>query len=532
MYLSKSIFRRGIQCPKMLWMDKNVKEFYPDWVEPEAPEKLETGINVGEQARLYYSDNPAVINRNDYEKNRNAEMINKTEELIAAGEKVICEASFKFESNFCSVDILRVMKNGYQIVEVKSSTDKEKDKKTGEVRKKTISDIDLYDMAYQYYVVTNAGYKVEKVFLMRLDSEYIFDGKIKLKKLFALDDCTKQVKALLKRMPADIIGMFAVSMLKEEPIYRVGNHCDKPQSCDYISCCWDKKDGMPHILDIGFRMTMDKKASMKYQGYSFEDILEKSDELKLSDLQQKQVDGIVNPDPKLKYYNKDGINTFLNGLTPPIYHLDFETFQQAVPDLIGVSPYQQIPFQYSLHYQDDIGEEIKHKGECLAKEGTDPRKEIATRLYNDLRDIGDGTILAYNMSFERTVLLSLADWFDNPKSDEETKDMVAFFRKIADKDAEYLKDLMDPFSAGYYYHTEMKGSVSIKYVLPAVLGYNPYDDLDLIKNGGDAMNTFPILHTKEQNEIDKYRKALIEYCVLDTKAMAWVLDALWKLVRT
>ena len=93
-----------------------------------------------------------------------------------------------------------------------------------------------------------------------------------------------------------------------------------------------------------------------------------------------------------------------------MYFLDFETFQQAIPEFDGINPYKQIPFQYSLHILLKLNDKLEHK-EFLAKEGTDPRRPLAESLCHDIPK--DVCILAYNMSFEKNVIKELAETFSD-----------------------------------------------------------------------------------------------------------------------
>jgi hypothetical protein len=209
------------------------------------------------------------------------------------------------------------------------------------------------------------------------------------------------------------------------------------------------------------------------------------------------------------------IKSFLETISYPIYHLDFETFQQAIPEFKGISPFQQIPFQYSLHvqYKDDSLEHF----EFLADEGKDPRYELAKRLVKDIPT--DVTVLAYNMGFEKGVIRKLANIYD---------DLSYHLMCIHDN----IQDLMTPFQKKYYYTPAMKGSYSIKSVLPALIPEmeKAYKELDLVHNGGEAMQAFANLSKmKDKEQIQAYRKALLEYCYLDTLAMVKIID---KLVQT
>jgi len=507
----------------MLWMDQNKRDWYEETAVPGA---FETGNMVGDLAMQYFGDFVEVPRELG-----NVGMIEKTKELIAAGTTVICEASFAFDGNFCSVDILRKVDGGYELIEVKSSTDKEevKDKETregtGVFRKKPVKGIDLYDMAYQYYVLTKSGLHVRRVSIMRLHKEYTFKDALDIQKLFVLDDCTELVQKLQAEVADDIDMMKDIAMLDIEPSTLVGTRCDNPFTCGYKKWCWRPEAvPSPNVFDIGFRLHWTRKKKAFAEKLSFADILDAADEMNLNLGQRKQVQAILNPElgPAVEV---DEIRQFLDGLEYPVYHLDFETFDQAIPEYDRVQPYQKIPFQYSLHIQSEPGAKPIHKY-FLAKEGADPRLALAEALYKDIGS--QGTVLAWYMPFERGVLEDLATWFDDP---DVYGDMSARFKEIARRKTGRLQDLMIPFEKGHYYRREMGGSYSIKAVLPAILGYDPYAELTLIKHGGDAMDAFPTLHKKPQEEIDEIRQALLAYCELDTQAMVWVLEALYEAVE-
>jgi hypothetical protein len=196
--------------------------------------------------------------------------------------------------------------------------------------------------------------------------------------------------------------------------------------------------------------------------------------------------------------------------------LDFETFQQAVPEFKGISPFMQIPFQYSLHIEHEDGM-LEHK-EFLAQEGIDPREMLAQRLCEDMpRDV---TVLAYNMSFEKGVISKLAASFES---------LSEHLLHVN----ENIKDLMTPFQQKYYVTPSMQGSYSIKYVLPALVPgmEQAYKQLEGIQNGGQAMNAFANMSKLDDKEKEKMRDALLAYCKLDTLAMVRVLGKLKEVIH-
>ena len=203
----------------------------------------------------------------------------------------------------------------------------------------------------------------------------------------------------------------------------------------------------------------------------------------------------------------------MKNLYYPIYFLDFETMQPAIPEFDNSKPYQQIPFQYSLHYIEKKDGKLFHK-EFLAESGIDPRKKLAEQLVKDIPK--DVCVTAYNMMFEKGRIKELAEIFP---------DLSEHLMNIHN----HIQDLMIPFSERMYYCKDMQGSYSIKYVLPALFPDDSeldYHNLPLIHNGGEAMNIFPKIKDMSKEEQKKARYGLLKYCELDTYAMVKVWEKL------
>lgn len=213
------------------------------------------------------------------------------------------------------------------------------------------------------------------------------------------------------------------------------------------------------------------------------------------------------------YVEKENIRDFLSNLSFPLYFLDFETMQPVIPKYIRTKPYAQISFQYSLHYIENEGSELKHK-EFLAESGTDPRRALAEKLCSD---IPMGVCLtAYNKAFECTRIKELAETFP---------DLTEHLLNIKDN----IVDLLVPFQSGYYYNRAMGGSFSIKSVLPAIFPDDPeldYHNLEGVHNGGEAMTIYPKIQFMAPEEQKAARHNLLKYCELDTYTMVKVWEAL------
>jgi len=214
---------------------------------------------------------------------------------------------------------------------------------------------------------------------------------------------------------------------------------------------------------------------------------------------------------KIGLQSKEHIKHFLLSLNYPLFHFDFETFDTAVPIFDKSRPYQKIPFQYSLHIEQEEGS-IEHK-EYLAEGNSDPRLALLEQMKIDLAGTGD--IIVFNKSFEISVMRKLAE--DFPEHDE-------WLQKAIGR----IVDLADVFRPFYYYNPSQKGSYSIKQVLPAITGKS-YSELE-INNGGDASMMYFYSHilSKLENK-GEIRKNLLKYCCLDTEGMVWIVEKLRKL---
>lgn len=187
----------------------------------------------------------------------------------------------------------------------------------------------------------------------------------------------------------------------------------------------------------------------------------------------------------------------------------------SVPIFKNSSSYQQIPFQFSLHIQENIGEEAKHIS-FLHKEKSDPRRALAECLVENCGK--KGSIIVYNESFEKTRNKELSALFPDLK-----KDILAINERVV--------DLWKPFKNRALYHYKQQSSASIKNVLPAFSNLS-YDNMD-IHNGSEAMEQYLAfqrgkLTLKEEKTLFK---GLEEYCEQDTYAMVLLMDVLYKYAK-
>jgi len=256
MNLSKSRYCAGLQCPKILWLKKNKPEVEDTSAMNQAV--LDRGNEVGDLAMGYFGDFTEVAYHTDKKV-----MLTQTKQLLESGVKTICEASFAYKGNFCAVDILRVFDKHLEIVEVKSSTAVSGEDKTMENEKADteVKQVYLDDMAYQYYVLSNLGYTVNKASLMQLNKKYVRQGELNIQELFVMEDCTEKVLALQNDIESNIAAIEAVVNHSHEPEKDIGLYCKKPYGCTFQNYCWKHINALQNsIFDInGQAMHFDKK---------------------------------------------------------------------------------------------------------------------------------------------------------------------------------------------------------------------------------------------------------------------------------
>jgi hypothetical protein len=471
MHLSKSLYIRGLQCTKSLWLKLN----NPSLLSPEDSSRFETGNKVGLLARQLFPSGKEIKFLTP------TEQIKKTQEYINSGIKTIYEATFEFEDVLVMVDILHVVDDGLNIYEVKSSS--------------KVKQTHLNDLSIQYYVLLGLGFHIKSSNIVCINNKYIREESLNLNELFQINEVTDKIITLQKKIPGNLVRLKTPDIQVD-----IGKYCTSPYKCDAYDYCWQHipENSIFNITELG----IEKKMKLYSQGIKTFDQIED-----FSNFNKRQMIQIQSE----LYIDEKAVHNFLKGLTYPLYHLDFESYQQAIPEWPGVSPYTQMPFQYSLHIEQENGD-LEHR-EFLANEGEDPRAELAKRLVNDIPD--NVTILAYNMKFEKGIIKSLAYSFPQYAD-----------RLMAMNDN--VKDLMPIFKNKQYYTPAMRGRYSIKYVLPALVPEmaESYKELDGIHNGMDAMTIFPKLMDMDENERQKYRTALLKYCELDTLAMVKILEVL------
>ena len=547
--LSKSRYTAFSQCPKNLWL----KVYKPEeaTIDGGMEARFAQGNEVGDLAMGLFGDFKEVTAHQEDGSLDLQKMIDLTKQYMDEGVENICEASFSCEGSYCAVDILHKEKGGWAIYEVKSTSFPEFNGQEAKLEKYAP------DIAYQRWVLEQCGVNVTGTYLVCLNSGYVRHGALDVKELFVINDMKEMVENEYLKVQARVGQAMKIINSEQEPDMDLSECCMMPYKCAFWDYCKQKHHvPTPSVFDVygglgrgGF--TFKKKLDCYHQGLiAFED-LRSTD---IGPIQNMQIEAALTG---REFINLEGIRKFLNKLSYPLYFLDFETIQDAVPQYDGAKVYAQITFQYSLHIKVresvstfvDTGKlkytktanYITHREFLAPNDGSDPRRPLAEQLCRDIPM--DACTLAYNKMFECGRIRELAALYP---------DLAPHLLNIAD----HIIDLIEPFRAGDYYVPAMGGSFSIKSVLPALFPDDPeldYHNLDeRCQNGGDAMTIFPRLQQMEQSlpkqgvqnqdgllvmadslmslreqirireEIAASRKALLDYCKLDTWAMVKV----------
>ncbi len=366
-----------------------------------------------------------------------------------------------------------------------------------------VKDVNLDDVAVQHYVLNGCGLSVSKSFLVHIDNSYVRQGDIEVDKLFASEDISQPVLARLQGMPEVVQELRATLRGGTEPAIDIGPHCNDPYECDFIPYCWQH---IPEDSIFDLRGRGIDKFKLYRQGIVR---LEDAPLEQLNSAQRFQAEATLE---RKDVTDREAVRAFVDGLWYPLCHLDFETFDTPIPPFDGVRPYQKIPFQYSLHIQREADAESEHY-EYLAPPNVDPRRELIEQLLAAIP--AEACILTYNQAFEKSVLRELAKLFPDLAEAIEVR--------IAN-----VRDLMLPFKRRDVYRWPMRGSYSIKQVLPAMVPELSYAGME-IADGKAAMQAYREMCALEAGEeLEKLRKAMLEYCRLDTLAMVRVLGELGK----
>lgn len=421
-------------------------KFHPEFQPEELDEQVQARFDEGTDVGILAQQLfPRGIDSKPTTPYEYQKSVEKTQNYLLTHD-VIYEACFQFEGVLCAVDILVKKGKQWYAYEVKSSNGV---KSNHEI-----------DAALQYYVLTQTGLPLADISIIHFDKDYVRKGELDISKLFhatSVLDSAIEMQEFIAEKAQELKQLIAS---KQEPQIEIGAQCKNPYTCPFIEHCWK---------DV-----------------------------------EDEVVATLSTEPII---NTEELQNFLSTFEYPLSFFDFETVMLGVPPFNESSPYQQLPFQYSLHVQKDTRSELVHY-EFLGDGVNDPREAMIQQMIQELGT--SGSIITWNMAFEKMCIRKLIENF--PKYENE-------LQAIHDR----IVDLMIPFKKKWIDIPACEGSASIKKVLPVFVPELSYESLD-IQEGMYASFVYSQLKYQDEETQQLQRTQLLEYCKLDTLAMVKILE--------
>ncbi len=482
--LTKSAILAHRQCPKRLWLQTHRPELAVE-DEDDTMQQI-NGIRIGEVARGLYGKGHLIT---AYDAER---ALAETAERLSAQDGALFEAAFYHDDVLVRADILKPgaksNKNSYELIEVKSGS--------------SLKDTYIEDAALQAWVITQSGAPLKATRIACVDTDFVYQGDGCYDGLLQTVDITAQAKDIGKAVPGWIKAAHN-TLAEDEPDIAPGEQCQAPWPCPFVDyCCQEESDEV--IYEPTVLPGRDGKAlgrELIAQGY--DDLRDVPGKLLEKPLHQR----IWRASRSGRTELDNAVKAVLDDLPTPFYYLDFESFNPAAPLWKDSRPYQHIVFQWSCHIENRNGG-LRHE-EWLAKGDVDPRREFAESLIRVVKK--RGAIIVYYQGFEKARIRELAELYPDLQTELE-----AINARIVD---------LLPITREHYYHPAMRGSWSIKRVLPTIAPELAYDEL-AVGDGGMAMQAFyEIIDPATPAErVAQLRRDLLVYCERDTYAMVRIVQ--------
>ena len=615
-YLTKTLFKKGIECPLKLTNDYESISEKNEFLDALA----DGGFQAEELSRLHYSPG-VLIEHRDY-----ANSLENTRELLNNTNSIIYEAAFLHDNLFVRTDILVKENNIIKVIEVKAksfdSTAKNIFKtNSGNIRPEWRTY--LFDLAFQKYVVEKnyPEYKIESYLMLADKSKRAtIDGLNQLfqitndpnirtgieRKVHFLEDTGNPIMEArnLSGLINDIIekdnhkihGLSFLELVQNFTDLYTNEKEINWQNYNGHVCreCWieqfsisednQKRPNIYELWQFRHQKKLFKSNIFFLDQLSKQDFDDYSDTyLSIKNRQWLQIEKRVAEylgKPVDFYLDTENLKDKMMEWKFPLHFIDFETCTSALPFTKGRHPYEQIAFQYSHHIVYSDGK-IQHKSEYInAEPGKFPNYEFVRSLKKDLEN-DKGSVFKY-ATHENSILNAIYDQLID--SDEKDKDeLMDFIKSITNKkeNNELVwrgdRDMIDMCNLvkKYFYDSYMKGSNSIKVVLPAVIKIcefvnkkyskpineinltsinfsgdhvwikdgnldpyislpapdfskvqNPVGNINKLNNGGDALTAYAKIQYQEMSSLERniIKQSLLKYCELDTLAMVMIYE--------
>lgn len=483
--LTKTLILSGIQCEKKLWLDLNQEKQRKDKA------IFRAGNRFGNVVRNYYGKGLDLSDEKDHKI-----ALTKTNEAInSKNVSVIYEGAFLYEETYIRADVLIKEGDHWTLLEAKSAT--------------KVKDINFFDVAIQTYIIKKSGLNLKFSKLIIINNEFVYKGNQDYKNLIEEKDLTNDVLVKEKEINS-LINKFKPIKDKNCPNIEVGNQCKNPYPCEYLEKCSSPEK---NINEVSYKI-------LPYYGKALDEYCIENNISKLVDVPEDQLQSsrkdyannyhyIIQQAHKSNkaWINQDIRNHFKDWVWP-FYFMDFETVQQTVPVIQNTKPFEQLPFQWSVHKWDKPENDIEEFS-FLEFENQSMELNFLDKLVKTLGN--KGTIFVHNHPFEKSVLNKLKE---KPNLNHFANDIENIIDRIVDTLA---------LTRHNFYSPEMFGKYSLKKIvkgIPTNITYES-DDEQSVSDGGDAqlawfICTDPI---SKKEDKDKMKQELIKYCAKDTRAM-------------
>ena len=480
MYLTKTDFVHYLQCPKSLWLRKHKPKIYPHKAFSDFLKKItREGYEVERYAQMLFPDGVSLPPTIDT-------AMAKTQDAIMQKTKTLFQATVLTEDGlFARADILSRNDDGsYNLHEVKASTSIKKDKKHNHLK----------DACFQKITFERSGMRIEKVFIMHTDGNYVREIEIDPQKLLKKVDVTEEIKKIYDETEVEINN--ALSLLQAERVEEGGCSCLRKTKANHCDAFEYFNGALPEqsVWEIG--NIREKKLCMLLDR-DIQKIEDVTEDIELNDRQLRQVRSVIEKNVQI---DEEKIQSMLAEMVFPLYFFDYEATVSAVPKIVGTKPWQQIPFQFSLHIL-DANNTLTHK-EYL-NENLSGTEKVLQAFCEMVKDVG--SIVSWHASYEKGRNTEMAKMYPQ-------------YAEMLQNANDRMVDLEDVFKEAYT-DAAFCGSTSIKKVLPVLCPNLSYENL-AIQDGTQAMERwFAMVEEKNSTKHDTIKNALLEYCKLDTLAM-------------
>lgn len=494
MIISKSNYLTFLKHPAWFWLEKHQPEMLPKH-DDNTIALFAAGHTFESYAEQLFPHGHTLgyTSNGQFDYSLYASLPDRTMEAVHGEHSVLFQGRVEVDGLTCIFDVLeRTAMVTFNLYEIKSSSSVRRDHE--------------YDLAFQTYVLEKAGLSIDKISVIHVNSEYVRKGDIDPHQIADETEVTNAVRVLLPETETTIAKARETLALPEMPDPSP-RHCRNGSTSEWLPIYESITDNLPpytiyQLSGIGVR----KITPLEDAGITL--ITDIPDDFPLTSKQQVQVAVTKTNTP---YIDTEKITDFIAALKFPLYFLDYETFSNVIPPYDGLRPYQQIPFQYSLHIKATPEAPLEHR-EYLHTTSDMPLPSLLAQLSQDIGT--EGTVLVWYETFEKGRNVEMAHLV--PEYNE-------FLYQLNDR----VVDLMTPFAKGWYADKDFYGKSSIKNVLPVLVPELSYKAL-AIQNGSTAQRVWSELVQQglHQENRDEIETELRKYCELDTLAMVKIFEVL------